>query len=99
LAKYVSTTFFLNISNLKHNTYHKHINSPAKTSTEDHQFNKYKEYMLKNGLKLVYRIGEIRDKLLAHLDLNRHESLRIDATSQRIGLCKKRLKILREFMT
>lgn len=92
LARYISETFFQDISNLKKGSYHQHINSLVHVNTDNNLFNDYKKYMLRNGLKLVYRVGFIRDKLIAHRLLNRFEYILVDSANKKIGLSIERVQ-------
>lgn len=96
LTKYINQFFFKEISGLSSKSYHQHINSLIKVRTDNQIFLNYKEYILQNGLKLVYRIGLLRDKLLTHSLVNRYETILVDSERKKIGLSIERLPRTRE---
>ena len=96
LARYIHQIFFKNIPNLASHSFHQHINSLVKVNTNNQIFNDYKNYILKNGLKLVYRVGLLRDKLLTHRLIDSYETILVDSVDNRIGLSIERIRRTKE---
>jgi len=96
LARYIHQNFFNNIAHLVSSSYHQHVNSLVKVNTNNQIFNDYKNYILKNGLKFVYRIGLLRDKLLSHRLLDSHETILVDSVKNKIGLSIERIRRTKE---
>ncbi len=96
LARYIHQNFFKNIPNLVSRSYHSHVNSLVKVNTNNQIFNDYKNYILKKGLKLVYRVGLLRDKLLTHRLLDSYENILVDSLYKKIGLSIERIRRTKE---
>ncbi len=94
LIRCIVEDFFSKVKNLKTSSFHRHILRIKNLEATDSKFTKYKEFMMQNGFKILYRIVNVRNKFVDHIKAVRVESL---AFTQDFSECSVVIKILKNY--
>ena len=94
LIRCIVEDFFSKISNLNKKSFHRHILRLKNLEVIDTKFVQYKEYMMQNGFRILYRIVNVRNKFVDHIKAVRVESL---AFTEDFTECSVVIKILKNY--